>query len=83
MVKVKPEDLDCAEMGTIGWTLLVLATVAAEMETTDLLRWKHVSILWPKRLQKLQKRLLDCRRRLLQEEEDLFLFFILKQNMQK
>ena len=38
MVKVKPEDLDCAEMGTIGWTLLVLAIVAAEIETNDLLQ---------------------------------------------
>ena len=38
MVKVRPEDLDCAEMGAIGWTLLVLAIVAAEIETTDLLR---------------------------------------------
>ena len=83
MVKVDPEDWDFAETGAIGWTLSVLATVAAEMETTDLLRWKHVSILWPKRLQKLQKRLLDCRWRLLQKEEDLSLFFISKQNMQK
>ena len=32
MVKVDPEDLDYAEMGAIGWTLLVLATVAAEIE---------------------------------------------------
>ena len=38
MVKVQPEDLDCAETGAIGWTLLVLATVTAEMETADLLR---------------------------------------------
>ena len=38
MVKVRPEDLDCAEMGAIGWTLSVLATVAAEIETADLLR---------------------------------------------
>ena len=38
MVKMRPQDLDYAEMGTIGWTLLVLATVAAEIETTDLLR---------------------------------------------
>ena len=37
MVKVRPEDLDCAETGAIGWTLLVLATVVAEIETTDLL----------------------------------------------
>ena len=39
MVKVRPEDLDCAEMGAIGWTLLVLAIVAAEIDTADLLRW--------------------------------------------
>ena len=39
MVKVDLEDWDFAETGTIGWTLSVLATVAAEMETTDLLRW--------------------------------------------
>ena len=32
-----PEDLDFAEMGAIGWILLVLVTIAAEMETTDLL----------------------------------------------
>ena len=38
MVKVRLEDLDCAETGAIGWTLLVLATVAAETETTVLLR---------------------------------------------
>ena len=30
MVKVRSEDLDCAEMGAIGWTLSVLATVAAK-----------------------------------------------------
>ena len=76
MVKVRSEDLDCAEIGAIGWTLSVLATVAAEIVTADLLRRKQVSILWPKRLQKLQKRLLDCRRQLLQHEEDLSLFFI-------
>ena len=38
MVKVRPEYLDCAEMGAIGWTLSVLATVAVEIETADLLR---------------------------------------------
>ena len=38
MVKVHPEDLDCAEMGVIGWTLSVLAIVAAKIGTTDLLR---------------------------------------------
>ena len=38
MVKVRPEDLDYVETGTIGWTLSVLATVAAEIETVDLLR---------------------------------------------
>ena len=38
MVIVDPEDLDCAETEAIGWTLLVLATVAAEIETADLLR---------------------------------------------
>ena len=38
MVKVRPEDLDCAQMGAIGWTLLVLATVVAEIETAILLR---------------------------------------------
>ena len=38
MVKVQPEDLDCAETGAIGWTLSMLATVAAEIETADLLR---------------------------------------------
>lgn len=32
------EDLDCAEMGAIGWTLLVLATVAVKIDTADLLR---------------------------------------------
>ena len=35
MVKVRFEDLDCAETGAIGWTLSVLATVAAEIETAD------------------------------------------------
>ena len=38
MVKVRFEDLDCAEIGAIGWTLSVLATVVAEIETADLLR---------------------------------------------
>ena len=38
MVKVDLEDLDFAETRVIGWTLSVLATVAAEMETVDLLR---------------------------------------------
>ena len=38
MVIVDLEDLDFAEMGAIGWILLVLAIVAAEMETVDLLR---------------------------------------------
>ena len=38
MVKVRPEDLDCAKIGAIGWTLLVLATIAAEIETTNLLQ---------------------------------------------
>ena len=38
MVKVHSEDLDCAEIGAIGWTLSVLAIVAAEIETADLLR---------------------------------------------
>ena len=37
MVKVRPEDLDCVETGAIGWTLSVLATVAVEIETADLL----------------------------------------------
>ena len=38
MVKVRSEDLDCAETGAIGWTLSVLAIVAAEIKTADLLR---------------------------------------------
>ena len=38
MVKVRSEDLDCAEMGAIGWTLSVLATVAEKIETADLLQ---------------------------------------------
>ena len=38
MVKVRPEDLDCAEMGAIGWTHSVLAIVAEKIETVDLLR---------------------------------------------
>ena len=38
MVKVRSEDLDCAEMGAIGWTLSVLVTVAAEIETANLLQ---------------------------------------------
>ena len=38
MVKMRSEDLDYAEMGVIGWTLSVLATVAAEIETVGLLR---------------------------------------------
>ena len=38
MVKVRLDDLDYAEMGAIVWTLSVLATVAAEIETANLLR---------------------------------------------
>ena len=38
MVKVRFEDLDCAEIGAIGWTLSVLAIVAAEIVTADLLQ---------------------------------------------
>ena len=38
MVKVRSEDLDCVEIGAIGWTLSVLATVAAEIVIADLLR---------------------------------------------
>ena len=38
MVKVHSEDLDCAKIGAIGWTLSMLTTVAAEIETVDLLR---------------------------------------------
>ena len=38
MVKMRFEDLNRAEMGAIGWTLSVLAIVAAEIETADLLR---------------------------------------------
>ena len=53
MVKVDLEDRDCTETGAIGWPLSVLATVAVEIETVDLLRREQVSKLWPKRL-------LDC-----------------------
>ena len=38
IVKVRLKDLDYAEAGASGWTLLVLATVAAKIEITDLLR---------------------------------------------
>ena len=38
MVKVRSEDLNYPEMGAIGWTLSMLATVAAEIESTNLLR---------------------------------------------
>ena len=37
MMKVRFEDLDCAEMRAISWTLSVLAIVAVEIETVDLL----------------------------------------------
>ena len=37
IVKVHRKDLDCVEAGASGWTLLVLATVAVEIETVDLL----------------------------------------------
>ena len=33
MEKVDPEDLDCAKTGVIGWTLSVLATVAADRKS--------------------------------------------------
>ena len=38
MVIVDLEDLDCAEIGAIGWILLMFTTVAAEMEAINLLR---------------------------------------------
>ena len=38
MVKMRPENLDCVEMGAIGWTLSVLVIIAAEIDTTNLLR---------------------------------------------
>ena len=38
MVITDPEDVNFAEMGAIGWILSVLATVAAEIETADLLQ---------------------------------------------
>ena len=37
MVKMRSKNLDCAETGAIGWTLLVLATIVAEIGTADLL----------------------------------------------
>ena len=37
MVKMRPQDLDYAEMGTIGWTLSVLATMTVEIEIANLL----------------------------------------------
>ena len=39
MVIMDLESLDFAVMGAIGWILSVLAIVATEMETADLLRW--------------------------------------------
>ena len=39
MVKVDPEDWDYVEIGAIGWSFSVLATVAVEIEAADLLRW--------------------------------------------
>ena len=38
IVKLRLKDLDCAEAGTSGWTLLVLAIVAAKIKIADLLR---------------------------------------------
>ena len=38
LVKVRYEDLNCVETGAIGWTLSMLTIVAAEIETTNLLR---------------------------------------------
>ena len=38
MVKMRSEDFDCAETGSIGWTLSVLAIVATKIETANLLR---------------------------------------------
>ena len=37
MVKVDPEDLDYVEIGAIGWSFSVLATVAVEIKTANLL----------------------------------------------
>ena len=38
MVKMDLEDLDCAKTEAIGWTLSMLGTIAAEIETINLLR---------------------------------------------
>ena len=38
MVKVDPEDWGYAKTRAIGWPLSVLATIAVEIETADLLR---------------------------------------------
>ena len=38
MVIVDLENLDFTKTGAIGWILSVLATIAIEMETTNLLR---------------------------------------------
>ena len=38
MVKLRPGDLNCVETGAIGWTLSVLATIVAQIETADLLQ---------------------------------------------
>ena len=38
IVKVRSEDLNYAKIGAIGWALSVLATVATEIVTADLLR---------------------------------------------
>ena len=45
MVKVRPEDLNCAETGVTGWTLSVLATVVAKIETADLLMIASLNIV--------------------------------------
>ena len=39
MVKMDPEDWDCAKTEAIGWTLSMLGTIAAEIETVNLLWW--------------------------------------------
>ena len=37
MGKMDPEDRDCAKTEAIGWTLVVLAIIATEIEPADLL----------------------------------------------
>ena len=66
MVIVDLEDLDFAETGAIGWILSVLAIVVAKIGNNWFIALIASLNIVAKMFAKIEKRLLDCRRGLLQ-----------------